>query len=101
VVGEAVAVSEVSVLLMLGWTWATHRTKRNLPFLVSCKMGLNGSVLEILPIVSLVTAARQGAHSILAFVQRGTSTIMLRTELASLAQSGTSWKADRTWSLPF
>jgi hypothetical protein len=49
---------------------------------MSCLMGLNDSSLEI---------------SILALVQRGTSTIMLRMPLFRSAKSGMSWNGETTW----
>lgn len=54
---------------------------------MSCLMGLKASSLEI---------------SILALVQRGTSTIMLRMPLFWSAKRGMSWKGDTTvWSDAF
>jgi hypothetical protein len=102
------------------------RTKRSLPFLVSCLMGLRVSSLEIYEAVSKQSrwrgsgraeewgqhraveqtgdsqqrpaGANGGVHtSIFALVQRGTSTTMLRMVCCSLAYRGMSCHAEMGW----
>ena len=64
---------------MYPWWGKQLRTKRSLPFLVSCLMGLRSSSLLI---------------SSLALLHRGISTIMLRIDLPSSAKRGMSCHAD-------
>lgn len=69
---------------MYPWWGKQLRTKRKRPFLMSCLMGFIVSSFEI---------------SIFAFVQRGTSTIMLRMPLFWSAKRGMSWKGETTLPL--